>query len=210
MAHVNPTIAWYMARSAERAVPPRCLCASVGRCPRFFQSLALMSKAGSTAIDPAEERDLLTFWKRSDLWPVTDEQATAVSRVDDDVRQFSNFCPEVTYERFDFFASALGRYSDDLDRDIAQGHLSRSGVPTTDWRWSWSFVSPMHYTDCPLYSLLVARVSPGPTAQSRAATQAEVLQLKPTFYGVGLDLKVLGRRLLEWLRRAWNRRGSPK
>lgn len=71
--------------------------------------------------------------------------------------QFSNFCPEVTYDRFRLFASYLSRYSDQIDRDAAHEELAKGKAVPEDWRWSWQSVSPMHYTECPLYSVLKNR-----------------------------------------------------
>ena len=46
---------------------------------------------------------------------------------------------------------------------------------------------PIHYTDCPVYSAL--------TVQSTERPKQEILQLKPTFYGMSIDLVALWRKL---------------
>ena len=154
MAHINPDLNWYTDFSHKKGLRPRCPFASVQRCPRFYQSLSLLGHAGSTAIDPKEDERLLEKWKKSELWPVTREQATSIAGEPGNPYSFSNFCPEVTYDGFGFFASFLGHYADEIDREIAHKALIKEGAPRGDWRWTWAYASPMHYTECHLYSLL--------------------------------------------------------
>lgn len=67
------------------------------------------------------------------------------------------FCPEVSYERFGYFATYLGRYSDELDHDLAHKKLGEINAPSKDYRWAWSSMKPMHFTECPIYSVLIHR-----------------------------------------------------
>lgn len=136
------------------SVSPRCPFATVESCPRFYQSLSLLGSAGSTAIDSSEDKRLLEKWKKNDLWPKTREQETIISGNN---KFFDKFCPEVAFERFGYFASYLGRYSGELDHDLAHEQLGKIGASSEDYRWAWSSVAPMHYTECPLYSVLLYR-----------------------------------------------------
>lgn len=154
---VQPDLAWYRSESEQRRLPtPRCPFASVHRCPRYYQSLSLLGRAGSTAIDGAEDARLLEQWSGSDLWPVTDEQATATLGPEDAASSFWNFCPEVAFDRFGLFASFLAEHADGIDVEVAHKQLAREGAPAADWRWRWASVHPMHYADCPLYAPLAA------------------------------------------------------
>src|SRR5437667_2080318 len=75
----QPTLKWYTDISASKSLSPRCPFASVHRCPRYYQSVSLLGEAGvATAIEPEEDSKLLEQWKRTDLWPVVDEQHAAV------------------------------------------------------------------------------------------------------------------------------------
>jgi len=161
VAHINPDMRWYTHISSQSGVPPRCQFATVEACPRFYQSLSLLGKAGSTAIPPEEDARLKVRWEASDLWPRTDEQATTIAGDSKDYRSFWRFCPEVAYERFGYFASDLARYSDEIDVEVAHARLGAQGIPGSDWRWAWSAVHPMHFTECPLFSVLVGRAQPG-------------------------------------------------
>jgi hypothetical protein len=195
---------WYTTMSRHEGVPPRCPFATVHRCPRFYQSLSLFGhSAGSTKIDPADDEALLNQWEKSDLWPVTREQATSVSSVDDEPKTFDNFCPEATFERFGFFATYLHRYSDNIDLETAHARLGKYGTQGEDWRWTWDMIHPMHYTECPLYSLLLK--DPGRPAEIPKAMQKtpdKIFDLKPSFYGLSVDVKALVHRVREW----WSRK----
>jgi len=151
---VQPTISWYKGISALAGLIPRCPYASVLRCPRFYQSLSLLGEAGSTQIETFKDEWLKQEWQKSDLWPVTDEQATMIAGPADKTKHFGRFCPEVLFERFGLFACDASRYGDEIDVEIAHSELSERGTPPEDWRWQWSYVKPCHYTDCPLSSLI--------------------------------------------------------
>ena len=199
----NPDMDWYAGVSWVRNVTPRCPFVSVGRCPRYYQSRSLLGQAGSTKIEPDEDERLKTIWEESDLWPRTAEEETSITRIGEETRGFENFCPEVSYERFHLFASYLHRYSDEIDIEFAHQQLGRAGVAGTNWQWTWSSVSPMHFTECPLYSPLTSGSGLPPRTSAEVTERAEVvnekpadlLALKPAIYGVGIDLKEAGRRL---------------
>jgi hypothetical protein len=154
MKPIQPDFTWYQSVSKTNNLLPRCPFASVHRCPRFYQSLSLLGHAGSTEIDPGADSKLKKYWESTDLWPVTLEQATAISGPKDSHGHFMNFCPEVAFERFGLFASDLHEYADETDHDLAHARLARDMTPSADWRWYWATVNPMHYSQCPLYSLL--------------------------------------------------------
>lgn len=197
MASTNPSLGWYTGISATKSMPPRCPFASVHRCPRFYQSLSLLSKCGSTGIEAAEDEALFKKWSGSDLWPATKEQATAIMGPPDEPRHFKNFCPEVSFDRFGLFATELCAYSDEMDRDNAHRSLARRSAGPEDWRWAWAHVLPLHYSECPLYSPLAHDSA---TSQALKPTTAEeVFSIKPNFHGISLDLRVLFRRFRQWL-----------
>jgi hypothetical protein len=150
MNSINPTLEWYTSISEKYNFPPRCPFASAYRCPRYYQSRSLLGESGiSTSIDAEEDKRLLEKWKESDLWPITREQATSVSGSSGNYN-FSHFCPEVSFEIFRLFASALTRYPDDSTKNMVYSTLADA----TDWRWQWWHIQPMHYSQCPLFSPL--------------------------------------------------------
>jgi hypothetical protein len=110
----------------------------------------------ATRIDPKEDKRLLNRWKRSDLWPVVAEQDTGVMGVPGKPSIYSNFCPEVSFERFGWFASFLAYHADEIDVDVAHRNLAREGADGSDWRWTWATITPKHYSECPYYAPLLS------------------------------------------------------
>lgn len=160
MATIQPDLKWYAEISASKNLSPRCPFASVHRCPRYYQSIALLGEVGvTTSMEPEEDQRLLEKWKLSDLWPVTKEQATQVMGPEGKPSLFFNFCPEVSFDRFGWFASNLSYHADEIDVDVAHRNLADEGATAHDWRWVWSLAAAMHYANCPLYSPLLLGVN---------------------------------------------------
>jgi len=208
MGRIRPDLEWYSGVSQQRGVGPRCPFATVHRCPRYYQSLWLIGECtGATQIDPAEDADLRTKWERSDMWPSTGEQATSVSGPPGNAKMFMNFCPETAFDRFGWFATDLFHYTDEIDVGVAHARLGREGTHGDDWRWAWEIIHPMHYTECPLYSLLLhqpsSSVSPATPSDGGAG---RVLDLRPTLWGMSLDLNAL----LARIRACWRRRRAAR
>ena len=151
---VIPSFKWYSDESRRQAVSPRCPFQSVHACPRYYQSLSLLGQAGCTAIPTEEDEGLAERWKRHPLWPTVAEQATGIAGDGKSTHSFHHFCPEISFDRFGYFATFLARYSGELDSDMAAERLGKEGAPADDPRWMWQFCTPQHYTECPLYSCL--------------------------------------------------------
>ena len=151
---------WYLRESSSKGTPtPRWPFANADHCPRYFQSLSLLGGTGFTGLSANEEKRLLKKWTRSALWPRTAEQATSISGSETKSSIFSNFCPEVLFDGFGLFATVLSRYADELDLETAHARLATQDADRNDWRWQWSDMIPMHYSACPLYSVLANQKS---------------------------------------------------
>lgn len=145
---------WYQGISESKGLSLRCPFATADRCPRYYQSLSLFSKTGGTSLSPEDDARLLKKWETSELWPRIDEHATSVSHSGEKLCSISNFCPEVTFDRYGYFCSSLGAYADEMDISYALERLSSEGVSTNDPRWYWAHSYREHFSECPLYSLL--------------------------------------------------------
>lgn len=145
---------WYRDRGSAESLSMHCPYATVGRCPRYYQSLSLLKETGATSIDKNEDEKLLKKWKKSELWPQIMEHSTSVSCADGKFLGFSNFCPEVSHDRFGIFASSVHSFPDELDQEAMHRYLKEINAPQDDVRWSWSHAEPLHYSECPLYSVL--------------------------------------------------------
>lgn len=154
-----PNFDWYKQLSRESGLQPRCPFASVDRCPRYWQSLSLLGELGSSKIDPKRDAELEHHWEQSEHWPLTAEYATSISGKMDEHGQWarpilSNFCPETTFDRYGYFGSSMSKYTDEIDSDRAHERLANTHAPRNDPQWEWAHVRPMHYSECPYYSLL--------------------------------------------------------
>jgi len=126
---------------------------------------------GHTSIPKEEDRRLSDKWLKSDLFPRIAEHEPSISGSPSS-KCLSNYCPEVTYQSFGFFAHLLCEHGDEIDRDMAYKRHHEKGVPNGSWKWSWSALKPMHFTECPLYSQLVHR-SAHPSQEPEIKTSAQ-------------------------------------
>lgn len=153
---IYPDLQWYASVSERKNLNGRCPFATVHRCPRYFESVALLGDQGiATQMSRSLHDELLKRWSSHELWPATGETANAISG-GERPNSFSNFCPEVLFDTFKLFASVVIQFYDSDDRALQEGRLEREGtLPRSDWRWNFQHVEPMHYSECPLYSKLV-------------------------------------------------------
>lgn len=184
---------WNISRNDGESLAPRCPHANLHRCPRYYQSYALLGEFGiTTTLAPETDAMLLTKWKKTDLWPTLAEHSTSISGKKQS--QFSNFCPEVAFDTFGLFASSLCRYVDETDRESTENWLFGQGRAfAKDWRWEWESLNPMHYTECPLYSQLAVSQFIAPSS-----TKEEIVSMKPGAFGFSVDLKKLISRFSRW------------
>ena len=184
---IKADLEWYIATSTERQVLPRCPFATVDKCPRYYQSVLVLGLGSQfTQLDPDENQRLLDKWKKTDVLPAVEEDVLSTSGGHGGINTYWQFCPEVSFERFGWFASSLIGHHHESEREVAHAGLRAeltaearrilheelsagknleievdiSNVdPGSDWRWAWSFLTPRHYTECPLYAPLSVGVS---------------------------------------------------
>jgi hypothetical protein len=144
--------------------------------------------SGATEFDPEADKALSEKWRKSELSSVVREQEPSAFGSGNDW-SFSKLCPEVAGDRFGWFASGLYTYADEIDRDSAHARLGKMGDAGEEWRWAWAAITPMHYSECPLYSLLLHKSEPA--SEKNAQSEDEILQLNPSFHGIGINLKAL-------------------
>ena len=191
---ITPNFDWYTSVSSQKSVPPRCPYANLDKCPCYFQSLSLLGSNGfTTAIQNSEEKRLYKKWVKTKYWPKVNEQTPSIWG--SDRKSFSNFCPEIAYDIFRLFASGLYAYADETDTQVTHEQLSEQHIPVTDWRWTWSNVTPLHYSECPLYSQLLSTNSLG---ADKNYTK-EIIEIKPSACGFSVDVKELAKYLWKWV-----------
>ncbi|MBK1715266.1 hypothetical protein [Rubrivivax gelatinosus] len=156
MRPVYPGLEWYAAISERKRLTGRCSFAALTRCPRYYESVALLSDAGiTTKLPPEREAALQAMWEEHDAWPIMAENSASTSGGKGQPNCFSNFCPEVSFDIFKLFATTLIRHHDEIDREAAERAIAADGPSNgKDWRWNWQHVEPMHYSECPVYAKL--------------------------------------------------------
>jgi hypothetical protein len=194
---IEPNMEWYLSISRERNVAPRCPFATVDRCPRYWDSLSMLQHMGYTSVSEQESQRLEKKWAGSDLRARTAEQDTSVSGSPSS-KCLTNYCPEITYESFGVFASFLSEHVDEIDRDMAVRRLSKEGVSQESWKWRWASLASMHYTECPLYSPLLHQ----PVSTLPDKPKEDLVTLKPTLWGMSINLNEVWRRLWFWFRKS--------
>lgn len=146
-----PDAAWYRRLSLENSAPVSCPYANVRKCPRYYASVALLGDAKiTTSINDSQRTDLKAFWQDSGLNPVIAEDDTSINGDSGHWSSFSNFCPEVTFKYFHYYADYLSKYADEIDRDCGYRIAVRDKVPN-DWRYEWQSVSGCHFLGCSVY-----------------------------------------------------------
>jgi hypothetical protein len=184
----NPDIEWYRTISKRNSTTPRCPFATIQRCPRYYQSLSLLGQIGTnTALDARTDRHLLRRWRKTDFWPKVREQETSVWGSTGTSRGYRHFCPEVIYDNFGYFADSLHEFVDEIDRESVARQLRSQNAEENDWRWHFMSLNPIHFSECSLYSLL----------QTYNSQHEDIFEIKPNFYGIGLNFNALFRRLFK-------------
>lgn len=149
----NPDLAWCSEVSTKKGLTTHCPFASVEACPINYLSTGLLGEAGiTTSLSTDDDARLRDKWKRHPAWPKTAEQNPTIFDKD----FYSHFCPEVMLNVFGLSATLLAGYTDEIDRDSSHRTLTRDNVPIEYWRWRWSTLSELHYSDCPVYAVLCA------------------------------------------------------
>lgn len=147
-----PDSSWYRAKSSEAGVACSCPYANVHKCHRYYASIYMLGEVKIiTSISDDKKSELDEFWAQSDLVPVIAEDDTGVGGEEGRPSSFSNFCPEVTYTYFRYYASYLARYVDEIDKDSGQRIAERDCIEN-DWRYEWGILTACHFLDCNVYN----------------------------------------------------------
>lgn len=149
-----PDSSWCRVKSSEAGVACSCPYANVHKCHRYYASLYVLGEVKMiTSIGDDKKAELDKFWKQSGLVPVIAEDDTGIGGPEGSPSSFSNFCPEVAYRHFSYYASYLARYVDEIDKESGRRIAERECIKN-DWRYEWGFLSACHFLDCSVYNLV--------------------------------------------------------
>jgi hypothetical protein len=80
------------------------------------------------------------------------EEEPSTSWADEKMYSVNQFCPEVSYDIYGYFASDMSEYADDIDPELAEKAYEREGI-TELFDPRWASIAPRHYTECREYSI---------------------------------------------------------
>ena len=155
MEFINPTLEWYKSISARYNLTPRCPFANIYKCPKYYDSLYLLEGTGATSIADQDIKELNRYWEERKLKFALKEEMPGIAKKNNEFSYLTNYCPEVTCLRFGYFASHLSEFADETARDVRHTELEKRNIDTNDWRWYFQYLTPLHYTDCSYYSILL-------------------------------------------------------
>lgn len=151
MSITIPDSSWYRSKSIEADAPLSCPYANVHKCPRYYESIYMLGKVGIiTSIGTSKKEELDVLWEESGLSPVISEDGTGIGWSDGKLSSISNFCPEVSFTYYHYYASFLARHADEIDKDCGYRIAEREKIQN-DWRYQWACVSACHFLDCSVY-----------------------------------------------------------
>lgn len=152
MQRIIPDKIWWEQERRKHKAQSVCPYANSHRCPRYFESLVLLSRNKIIAgINDKKEIELEEFWSRTSFSSLCDEEVPAVTtKKYGGISSVSNFCPEVSYKYFNYYADFMHKYIDEIDQDAGQRIAARDNQEN-DWKYTWMQVSPTFYLDCALY-----------------------------------------------------------
>lgn len=172
---VCPDLAWYTKISSTKKLPPRCPYANPWLCAHYYGSQLVLSKANYLLLDKGMVKRVEKHWKAKKLYPVADVDGPSLSTTSGTpgLMIFSNFCPEISYKCYGLFASSLVPHCkmDEYDRIHVERMLKRLKLESDDWRWSWDNITPLHFSDCPRYSILSQSPVRTRTSDGKASTE---------------------------------------
>ena len=72
--------------------------------------------------------------------------------------------------------------------EAAHKKLASENADSGDWQWCWLGIEPKHYSECSLYSVLIHE-------RDEKHLGEDIIELKPNFYGLGINLNAIWRKL---------------
>jgi len=174
MPREKADLAWYSRESLKQGLSPRCPLACAELCPRYYQSADALGRTGLfTQIPPERSASLERKWKV--FQPVVEEEQPWIGITpereegeSEERLSVNHFCPEVSYDRFGYFASDMFEYRDEADRAAAEKAYESDGI-ADQFDARWAGVTRRHYTECREYSIhaTFAAVKPSKAGRQR-------------------------------------------
>lgn len=152
MRRVVPDKVWWEQESQKRNASSTCPYANSHKCPRYYESLVLLSHINMIAgMTESKKAELGSFWEKTSFSSLCDEEVPSVSPKEyGGLSSISNFCPEVSFKYLNYYADYMYKYVDEIDQDSGTRIADRDNL-TNDWRYTWMSVNPKFYLDCEVF-----------------------------------------------------------
>ncbi|WP_350326501.1 hypothetical protein [Pectobacterium aroidearum] len=152
MKRIIPDKNWWEKECNNRNTPSVCPYANSHRCPRYYESVVLLSHINMIAGMTAEkEKELSEFWERTNFSSLCDEELPAVTTKEfGGLTSVSNFCPEISFKYLHYYADYMHKYIDEIDQDTGR-RISEKDNLENDWKHIWMSVNPKFYLDCDVF-----------------------------------------------------------
>lgn len=153
MQRIIPDKNWWDNESHNRNAATVCPYANSHSCPRYHDSVVLLKRSKMIAgITDTKEEELSEYWERTKFSSLCDEELPSVcSNKNGGVSSISNFCPEISYKYFYYYADYMCKYVDEIDQDTGV-RIAKNDNIKNDWKYSWMTVTPRFYLDCDVFS----------------------------------------------------------
>ncbi|ENM3829399.1 hypothetical protein IS636_003576 [Vibrio cholerae] len=149
---IIPNKNWWVEESQKRKALSSCPYADSHKCPRYYESIVLLSRINMIAGLPKnKEEELNRLWENTSFSALCDEEVPAITtRENRRLGSVSNFCPEVSFKYLRYYADYMCKYVDEIDQ-VHGERLARSEGLSDDWRFLWMSVRARFYLDCEVY-----------------------------------------------------------
>lgn len=152
MQRIVPDKIWWEKERNNRNASSICPYASSHRCPRYYDSIVLLSRSNIIAgMATEKEKELDEFWERTNFSSLCDEEVPAVTTKEfGGLSSVSNFCPEVSFKYLHYYADHMHKYVDEIDQDTGRRIAEKHNLEN-DWKYIWMSVEPKFYLDCDVF-----------------------------------------------------------
>lgn len=152
MQRIIPDKNWWEKERINRKASSKCPYASSYRCPRYYQSVVLLSSINMIAgMATRKEKELGEFWERTSFSYLCDEEVPTVTTKEyGGLASVSNFCPEISFRYLHYYADYMCKYVDQIDQDTGRLSAEKDNLEN-DWKYTWMSVNPKFYLDCDVF-----------------------------------------------------------
>ncbi|MGL4683747.1 MAG: hypothetical protein ACRCV4_12000 [Hafnia alvei] len=152
MQRIIPDKNWWEKERNSRNASSVCPYASSHRCPRYYESVVLLSGINMIAgMATEKEKELGEFWKRTNFSSLCDEEVPAITTKEfGGLSSVRNFCPEISFKYLNYYADYMQKYVDEIDHDMGR-RIAEEDNLKNDWKHIWMSVNPKFYLDCDVF-----------------------------------------------------------